>query len=225
MQKKSVLALFVVMIVLAASVSFALIFTSDEGTWPDTWPKELEQFRKQSKSYNLSSGTEEEWHEILFQKRENFEAAWPHILKLKTKGAPLIIESTQTSHGVLDPIIQVGKPGVRILCPSRAKRGGSEETRNRPTPWPDYIKLPSGGLPEYIVYQGGKWTAASYQDGKWVDDRKKYRGIMYRARIDIVLIIDGKIVDLNRIPLPPDTPIIDKRFKEKHNKADAGDGK
>ena len=33
-----------------------------------------------------------------------------------------------------------------------------------------------------------------------------------RARIDIELIVDGDIVDLNRIPLPTDTPIIDKRF-------------
>jgi hypothetical protein len=26
--------------------------------------------------------------------------------------------------------------------------------------------------------------------------------------------VDGDIVDLNRIPLPPDTPIIDERFKD-----------
>lgn len=31
----------------------------------------------------------------------------------------------------------------------------------------------------------------------------------------IELVVDGKIVDLNRIPLPRDTPIIDERFKEK----------
>jgi hypothetical protein len=29
----------------------------------------------------------------------------------------------------------------------------------------------------------------------------------------IELIMDGEIVDLNRIPLPADTPIIDERFK------------
>jgi hypothetical protein len=64
----------------------------------------------------------------------------------------------------------------------------------------------------------GKWTAASYQDSKWVDDETEFRGIMYRARTDIVLIIDGNIVDLNRIPMPADTPIIDRRFKDGHNK-------
>jgi hypothetical protein len=34
----------------------------------------------------------------------------------------------------------------------------------------------------------------------------------------IELAVDGNIVDLNRIPLPPDTPIIDERFKEGQDK-------
>jgi len=32
------------------------------------------------------------------------------------------------------------------------------------------------------------------------------------------LVVDGDIVDLNRIPLPPDTPIVDERFKDGKNK-------
>ncbi|HEY3966096.1 MAG TPA: hypothetical protein VGM05_16165 [Planctomycetaceae bacterium] len=32
------------------------------------------------------------------------------------------------------------------------------------------------------------------------------------------LVVDGEIVDLNRIPLPPDTPIVDERFKDGKNK-------
>ncbi len=39
-------------------------------------------------------------------------------------------------------------------------------------------------------------------DGRW------------ERTIDIELIVDGEIVDLNRIPLPADTPIIDERFKD-----------
>jgi hypothetical protein len=34
----------------------------------------------------------------------------------------------------------------------------------------------------------------------------------------IDLAVDGDIVDLNRIPLPADTPIIDERFKDEKNK-------
>src|SRR5262245_8276146 len=30
-------------------------------------------------------------HEIPFTKREDFESAWPHLLKVKSKGAPLIL--------------------------------------------------------------------------------------------------------------------------------------
>ena len=30
----------------------------------------------------------------------------------------------------------------------------------------------------------------------------------------IELVVDGEIVDLNRIPLPADTPIIDERFTD-----------
>jgi len=33
----------------------------------------------------------------------------------------------------------------------------------------------------------------------------------WRARIDIELVVDGRIIDLNRIQLPADTPIIDNR--------------
>ena len=32
------------------------------------------------------------------------------------------------------------------------------------------------------------------------------------------LILDGQIIDLNRIQLPPDTPIVDERFKEPTSK-------
>jgi hypothetical protein len=32
------------------------------------------------------------------------------------------------------------------------------------------------------------------------------------------LVVDGTVVDLNRIPLPGDTPIIDERFKNGQDK-------
>ena len=39
---------------------------------------------------------------------------------------------------------------------------------------------------------------------------------MYTTYIE--LVVDGRIVDLNRIPLPGDTPIIDERFKDEKKK-------
>lgn len=41
---------------------------------------------------------------------------------------------------------------------------------------------------------------------------KKEKGFYNRARIDIDLVIDGNVIDLNRIPLPAKTPIEDQRF-------------
>jgi len=218
-----------VMFVLVASVSFAVVGFSKEGIWPDTWPKELEKFRKQSQTCSGFLCIKECWHEIIFQNREEFEQAWPHILKLKTKGAPLIIENTKNSsiHPRNVPtMLRAGIPGVRILCSDSGAASThrlfselTQETRPTPwretwpTPWPDYIKLPSGGLPEYVVFQDGKWVAADIK--KFTGELgPKGEGIYFRARVDIVLISDGKIVDLNRIPLPPDTPIIDKRFED-----------
>jgi hypothetical protein len=46
-----------------------------------------------------------------------------------------------------------------------------------------------------------------------IDDTKEAPGRREQT-IYIELIVDGDIVDLNRIPLPPDTPIIDERFKD-----------
>ena len=45
-----------------------------------------------------------------------------------------------------------------------------------------------------------------------------YERWMYTNFIE--LVVDGNVVDLNRIPLPPDTPIIDLRFVQQ--KAAAG---
>jgi hypothetical protein len=35
----------------------------------------------------------------------------------------------------------------------------------------------------------------------------------------VELVVDGDIVDLNRIPIPADTPIIDRRFEGARNKS------
>jgi hypothetical protein len=43
-------------------------------------------------------------------------------------------------------------------------------------------------------------------------------GGRWEQTIYIELIVDGEIVDLNRIPLPADTPIIDERFKDSPKK-------
>jgi hypothetical protein len=100
---------------------------------------------------------------IPFADRETFEAAWPHLLKVKSRGAPLVLRRGPSFW------LQGEKAGVCVHTP------------------------PDGEAP--------------------IEDPAKVGGRVERT-IYLELIVDGEIVDLNRIPLPPDTRIIDERFKE-----------
>jgi hypothetical protein len=71
------------------SIALADYAVSDEGTWPAAWPKELEPLRKQAKTYD--GPIDQMRYLIPFTEREEFEAAWPHLLKVKTPGAPIIL--------------------------------------------------------------------------------------------------------------------------------------
>lgn len=133
------------------------------GTWPETWPKELEGLRKQART--LEGPLQPLLHyAIPFEKRETFEAAWPHLLKVKSPGAPLVLRRAPSFS-----LGQGSKAGVCIHTPPQGK-----------APLADAKKA------------AGRWEETIY----------------------IELVVDGDIVDLNRLRLPPDTPIIDERFKD-----------
>ena len=111
---------------------------------------------------------------IPFKKREEFEAAWPHILKVKSKGAPVIL--VRGKNFFLD-----GKAGVVVHCPPEG------QWNNPRTP-----EAPIGG--------------------QNMDLRERW---MYTNYIE--LLVDGDVVDLNRIPLG-DEVIVDERFKGEEKK-------
>jgi hypothetical protein len=133
----------------AAGSAFAISEGGPGGTWPKSWPEELEPLRKQAWTWvgGLAMNTT---YAIPFTTREEFESAWPHILKVKSKGASITL---------------LRGPHVRV---ETAKTAG-------------VLILPLSDT-------------------------------------SIVLVVDGEIVDLNRIALPADTPIIDERFKEEKKK-------
>ena len=116
------------------------------GEWPESWPEELEPLREQSRMLT-GSLADLTFYEIPFTTQEEFEAAWPHILKIKTEGVPITL--FRGPHEYLGTL----NAGVRIWDPSYEDRG-------------------------------------------------------------IWLVVDGDIVDLNRIPLPAGTTIIDRRFED-----------
>jgi len=76
------------------------------------------------------------------------------------------------------------------------------------SPWPEDIVSPEDDLPlaveAVVVDEKLRWAAAN----------ERHPGAT-RASIDLALITDGKIIDLNRIPIPPDSPIIDRRFRSR----------
>ena len=151
---KRAVAIVGAIVVFSACPLFAEYGFENKGSWPDSWPKELDGLRKQSRTYE---GPKRPLlhYAIPFTKRESFEAAWPHILKVKSKGESIVLRRA--------PSFWLGgdsNAGVCIHTPAKGEAG--------------------------TIY--------------------------------IELIVDGQIVDLNRIALPPDTPIIDERFKDEKTK-------
>jgi hypothetical protein len=135
----------------AVCSAYAEYGVTGKGTWPKSWPKELEPLRKQASTFE-GPVLPHQHYAIPFTKREEFESAWPHILKVKSKGTAIRL--------VRGPNFFLGghKAGVVIHSPP---------------------------------------------PGQGDDDAGTY----------IELVVDGDIVDLNRIALPADTPIVDERFK------------
>src|SRR5258707_2986918 len=74
----------------AAGSAYAIYEVNDRGTWPQSWPKELEPLRKQARTL-VGPEVLNRHYQIPFTKRSEFEAAWPHLLKVKSKGAPIIL--------------------------------------------------------------------------------------------------------------------------------------
>jgi hypothetical protein len=157
-----------------SSVVYADYGVVDKGTWPESWPKELEPLRKQSRTLE-GPRVPYRHYEIPFTKREEFESAWPHLLNVKSTGAPIIlVRAPKTDFMKIEPA------GVLIHSPP----AGTDKRANPETPLP------------------GKTNART----TWIDTTY------------IELVVDGDIVDLNRIPLPADTPIVDERFKDGEKK-------
>jgi hypothetical protein len=169
--KRTTAVLAAVALLAVSSTVYALYLVAETGTWPKSWPKQLEPLRGQSRTL-VGPQFEQSHYHIPFTKREEFEAAWPHFLKVKSKGAPVIlVRAPKTDFFAIKPA------GVLIHSPP----DGTDKRKNP--------EAPIAGVENLQV----RWMNTTY----------------------IELAVDGQIVDLNRIALPADTPIIDLRFGEK----------
>jgi len=142
-----------------SSAVYAMYGVTDSGTWPNSWPKELEPLRKQARTYDGPMGPQPHYV-IPFTKREDFESAWPHILSVKSKSAPVILLRSPSTFFEC-------KAGVIIHCPPRQNEGKAMPEE----------PLPGDGA--------GRWIYTTY----------------------IELVVDGDIVDLNRLKLPDGVPV------------------
>jgi hypothetical protein len=160
--KKTAAISVAIAFVLVCSV-YADYLVSDSGTWPKSWPAELEPLRKSART--LEGPLRPQLHyAIPFTKREEFESAWPQLLKVKSKGAPIVLRRA--------PSFWLGGKATAGVCVHTPPEGQA--------PIPD-----------------GKDAKGSWEKTVYVE-----------------LIVDGEIIDMNRILLPTDTPIIDERFQE-----------
>jgi hypothetical protein len=86
--------------------------------------------------------------------------------------------------------------------------------------WPHILKLKSQGAAitlmrgSHLRVGPGKTTA-----GVRIDPPAKSVSDGPHSLTRITLVVDGEIVDLNRIQLPAETAIIDERFKDESNKS------
>lgn len=222
MKNVLVQALALMAAVLAMSFCSAMWDVSNTGDWPKSWPAQLEPLRSQSRTLRHDGYM---MYQIPFADRSQFEAMWPHILSIPTDNSPLTLSRGK------DKWIAVNfDAGVVVFTPNTGERiafedkkmtvypSGSESSIPDGTflkvgpPWPDAIRDKTGKLPEYVVADGLEWRATTSQE---IRDDIMTAIRSRRARTEIRLIVDGKVVDLNRIQLP--TLVIDNRFEKGPN--------
>ena len=169
------LALVVLIALCVVGPAYAVYSVSDRGEWPTSWPKELEPLRKQARTL-VGPMVPQSHYLIPFKSREEFEAAWPYLLKVKSRGAPIILV-----RGPRTDFFELKPAGVLIHSPPAG------QNKNPATP--------EAAIPG-VTNVRERWMNTTY----------------------IELAVDGQVVDLNRIPLPGDTPIVDERFKKATDK-------
>jgi hypothetical protein len=158
----------------------------------------LEPLREKARTF-VGPKLPERTYAIPFTKREDFESTWPHLLMAKSKGAPIIL----MRGGPRTDFLGVKPGGVLIHSPPAEPGGTPESAPAAAAPKAAEAPVASGSTPAATAPKGAAPAARE------VDARTKWRDATY-----IELVVDGEIVDLNRIRLPSDSPIIDERFKD-----------
>ena len=192
---------------MTTTYTFGIMIINKGGNWPANWPEVLEPFRPIATTGNFMGGSQATYYYIEFETRDEFESVWPSILKLKSKGAPLTLHNIdKPSTDPNDTRVLYTKPQVLIICPIAGVYQAMPDGRYiHKADWTEDIEnqLIDDVLPQFV----GKDS-----NGKWsIDPNIVGLRSLQQARIELSLYIDGKVIDLNRIHLPENTPIKDYR--------------
>lgn len=98
-----------------ASSAYALYSVANKGLWPDSWPKQLDSLREKSRTL-VGPHFELTHYAIPFKTREEFESAWPHIVEVKSPGAPIVLRRNTSFW------LGKGNAGVCIHTPPQSKK-------------------------------------------------------------------------------------------------------
>jgi hypothetical protein len=144
---KTRLAVFAATVLAAVGSARADYGVTDKGIWPQSWPKELEPLRKQARTLEGPLQLTRRYL-IPFTKQEEFEAAWPYLLKAKTKGAPVfLMPGPRTDFFAIQPAgVLIHTPPVDIdrTAHPEGPLGGDTDARSK---WANtnYIELAVDG--------------------------------------------------------------------------------
>lgn len=221
------------LIATAVSNASAIAFVADRGNWPEEWPQELEPLRPTSRTLGVGTGIQENIYEIPIPDRATFEKVWPAVLQVRTPGSPLTLYRTgATPPKAWGTLLSNERAAIRIYGPAGSCKVFGKldpEEKEKPldqlveegravrvqAPWPEYLIGENGELPEWAVIKKQdegpvKWIPADPRN-KETDD---FPSFYYRIRIDVELVVDGEVIDLNRIEFPEGVTVFDKRFKQ-----------
>lgn len=191
-----------------SSRSVAVVFSQSRGLWP----AELEPFRATSRTVGVATGTQENIYEIPIGDQQTFERVWAAVRTLATPGGRLTLYHKDSLPLRWGHFTDNERTTIRIFAPTGGTNSKNRETLKVGPPWPNSIIGPGGKLPEYVTIDTDDKAHAVWVAADQPHDASHPRGFLNRARIDLDLIVDGTTVDLNRIQLPDNVLVVDRRF-------------
>ncbi len=217
--KNSLLIAAFVFAVCVASTAQAFMIGHSEGDWPDTWPAELEPLREQAETWIGPIGEYSTLYAIPFTSREQFEDAWPHLLAVLGKNATITFADSSATY-VSDVDDEHPRAKALLTCNVTVRQYTAPDGTARWGVFPHYrgsIERSENGelrrsSPPRIVDMDDAFLDSLIKLGE-LRKIETEAGIAYehQPEVNLILKVDGDIVDPDRIEIPEGFVIEDRR--------------